>query len=39
MLKKAFIPKQTVPETFDILVSFVPSDISVRREIQGDKIT
>ena len=26
-----------VPETFDFLVSFVPSDISVRHEIQGDK--
>ena len=37
MLEKAFIPKKTVPETFDFLVSFVPSDISVRYEIQRDK--
>ena len=29
--------KKTVPETFDFLVSFVLSDISVRHEIQGDK--
>ena len=35
--QKAFIPKKTVPETFDFSVSFVPSDISVRHEIQGDK--
>ena len=35
-LKKAFIQK-TVPETFDCLVSFVPSDISVLHEIQEDK--
>ena len=38
MLKRAFIPKQTVLETSDFLVSFVPLDISVRPEIQGDKI-
>ena len=25
-LKKSFIPKKVVPETFDFLVSFVPSD-------------
>ena len=41
MLKKAFVPtkqtKKTVREIFDFLVSFVPSDISVRHEIQGDK--
>ena len=38
MLKKAFIQKKkTVPETFAFLVSFVPSDISVQHEIQGDK--
>ena len=29
MLKKVFIPKKAIPETFDFLVSFVPSDISV----------
>ena len=29
MLKKVFIPKKIVPETFDFLDSFVPSDISV----------
>ena len=29
--------KKTVPETFGFLVSFVPSDISVRHEIHGDK--
>ena len=37
MLKKAFIQKRTVSKTFDFLVSFVPSDISVQREIQEDK--
>ena len=42
MLKKSFIPKKkkkkkNVPENFDFLVSFVPSDISVRHEIQWDK--
>ena len=31
------IPKKIVPETFDFLVSFVPSDTSVRHEMQGDK--
>ena len=36
MLKKAFIPRKTVPETFDFLVSLVPSDIFVRHEILGD---
>ena len=29
--------KKNVPENFDFLVSFVPSDISVRHEIQWDK--
>ena len=29
--------KKKVPKTFDSLVSFVPSDISVQHEIQGDK--
>ena len=29
--------QKTVPEIFDVLVSFAPSDISVRHEIQGDK--
>ena len=29
--------KKTVTETFDFLVSFVLSDISVQHEIQGDK--
>ena len=37
MLKQAFMPKKTLLETFDFLVSFVPSNISVRQEIQGDK--
>ena len=44
MLKKSFIPKKkkkkrkkNVPENFDFLVSFVPSDISVWHEIQWDK--
>ena len=37
MLKKS-IYTRNVPETFDFLVSFVPSDISVRHEIRGDKI-
>ena len=37
MLKKAFIPKKTVLETFDFLISFVPSEIFVRHEIQGNK--
>ena len=35
--QKIIYTKKTVPETFDFLVSFVPSDISVRHEIQGDK--
>ena len=29
--------KKNVPENLDFLVSFVPSDISVRHEIQWDK--
>ena len=33
MLKQTFIPKKVVPETFDCLVSFVPSDTKYR----GDK--
>ena len=36
--QNAFIPKQTVPETFDFLVSLVPYNISVRPKIQGEKI-
>ena len=31
--------KTTLIETFHFLVSFVPSDIPVRHEIQGDKRT
>ena len=38
MLKKAFTPKNAVPGSFDLLASFVPSDISIRHEIQGSKI-
>ena len=32
-----YTQKKTVPAAFDFLVSFVPSDISVRHEIQRDK--
>ena len=35
--QKIIYIKRPVPETFDFLVSFVSSDISVRHEIQGDK--
>ena len=35
--KSIYTKKKTVPKTFDFLVSFVPSDISVRHEIQGNK--
>ena len=35
--QKSIYTKKTVPETFDSLISFVPSNISVRHKIQGNK--
>ena len=35
--QKSINTKKTVPETVNFLVSFVPSGISVRYEIQGNK--
>ena len=35
--QKSIYTKKVVPQTFDLLVSFVPSNISVLHEIQGDK--
>ena len=35
--KSVYTKKKTIIETFDILVSFVPSDISIWHEIQGEK--
>ena len=35
--QKSIYTKKKVSETFDFLVSFVPSDISVRHELQGNK--
>ena len=36
MLKKPFITKKMVPETFDFLVSFVPYNIFDGHETQRD---
>ena len=35
--QKSIYTKKTVPETFDSLISFVLSNISVRHKIQGNK--
>ena len=37
--QKSTYTKNTVPESFDFLVSFVTFDISVQHEIQGNKRT
>ena len=35
--QKSIYTKNTVPKTFGLLVSFVPSNISVQHGIQGNK--
>ena len=35
--QKSIYTKKTVIEIFDFFVSFIPSDISVRHEIERDK--
>ena len=35
--KNVYTKKENITETFDFLVSFFPSDISIRHEMQDDK--